>query len=123
MLTSNVVPIGVAFVGGPILLLLGGLLAYVGLIASRGELQRNGRLGIRTPTTVASDQAWQAAHRAAGPWLLAAAAGSILPGAVVLFRPTAQTFTIITMFGLGWMVALVAIASLAAHAAAGATSK
>ncbi len=118
VLNSEPVPLGLAFIGGPILLGLGLLIAYVGGIAWRGMLPRNGRLGIRTPNTLASDAAWDAAHRAAGPWIIGAAFGAIVPGAVVLLRPSSQTFSLTTMIGLGLMVALVAVASLAANAAA-----
>ncbi len=121
MLTSDAVPLGVAFVGGPVLLLLGGLLGYVGVIAMRSALPRNGRLGIRTPNTLASDAAWDAAHRAGGPWIIGAALGAVVPGAVALYRPANTTFTLIAMIGFGLMVALVAVASLAANAAAEAT--
>ncbi len=118
LLTSKPVPIGVAFSAGPLLLLLGVGLIYVGIISIRGQLPRNGRLGIRTPSTLESDAAWHAAHRAAGPWIIAAAFGTVVPAAVALFRAPNDTFTLITMVGLGLMVALVAVASLAANAAA-----
>lgn len=34
-----------------------------------GQLSRNHAFGIRTPSTQASDEAWDAAHQAALPWL------------------------------------------------------
>lgn len=60
-------------------LLLGvGLAAIAAVIhlvsrsAVRGDLDRNGAVGIRTRATRASDLAWRSGHQAAAPWLLAA---------------------------------------------------
>jgi hypothetical protein len=114
------VPLGVAFGLGPVLMLAGGLLAYVGIRCFRGELVRNTQMGIRTPATLASDDAWLAGHRAAAPWLVAAAAGAVVPGCITLFRPSSSTMALSVMVGLGAMVGLVAVATAAAHAAAGA---
>lgn len=116
--TTERAPIGVAFGLGPFLMLVGALVSYVGVRAMRGDLERNRLLGIRTNATLASDAAWQAAHRAGGPWLIAAGAGALVPGAITLFRPSNDTVALSTMVGMGLMVALVAVASLAANSAA-----
>lgn len=55
------------------LLSLSGLLHAIARQATTGRLGRNSAVGIRTRATRASDPAWRAGHRAAGPWLLASA--------------------------------------------------
>jgi hypothetical protein len=41
------------------------LMAVLGRLAANGKLARNSFVGIRTPSTTKSDQAWIAGHRAA----------------------------------------------------------
>jgi uncharacterized membrane protein len=43
---------------------------YVGFMGLTGKLPRNRWAGIRVGATMASEEAWQAAHRAAGPVML-----------------------------------------------------
>ncbi|MEL7156237.1 MAG: SdpI family protein [Actinomycetota bacterium] len=47
------------------------LLVGIGRRSSRGILGRNHLVGIRTRTTLASDEAWAAGHRAGGPLTVA----------------------------------------------------
>lgn len=51
------------------LLLLSGVLHYVGRATADGTIGRNAMVGIRTRRTRASDRAWLVAHRTAAPWL------------------------------------------------------
>ncbi len=73
----------------------------------RGDLARNQMVGIRTPATLASDDAWHEAHRLAGPWMVAGSLGAIVPGTILLFRPSDGTAKATIMIGLAVMVALV----------------
>lgn len=53
-------------------MLLGSLVtAEVGRRAAAGTLDRNHLAGIRTPATLASDEAWRAAHEVAGGTIVA----------------------------------------------------
>lgn len=122
VLTPEPVPLVLAFVAGPFLLLFGLAVALMGIAGWRGLLPRNAVLGIRTPQTMASEPAWSAAHRSAGPWLVGAGFGSMTPGALVLFRPTNETFVLATMAGLALLVGLVAVAAAMASRAASQTS-
>ena len=105
--TGDPVPLAMAFLVGPLLMAAGGLIAWIAIRGWRGELPRNRVAGIRTPTTLGSDEAWDVAHRAAGPWMVLGSLGAIAPGAVLLFRPSNGTATTTIMIGLAVMVTLV----------------
>ncbi len=109
---------GASYLLGPALIVAGLSIAWLAIRAWRGDLPRNALAGIRTPATMASDAAWARAHRAGGPWLLASSIGSLLPGALVLFRPPHDTGILLILAGLGLMVALVAVAAFVANLAA-----
>ncbi|MFT7601779.1 MAG: putative membrane protein [Acidimicrobiales bacterium] len=116
--STETAPLLVAFLLGPLLIAGGLLVAAVAIQGLRGSLARNRGAGIRTPQTLASDEAWDVAHRTGGIWMLVGAFGSIIPGIVVLFRPSNGTATLVIMAGMGIMVAFVivggAVGSLAA---------
>ncbi len=50
--------------------------SVVGIVwaGATGRLTANASMGLRTPATVASHEAWRAGHRAAWPWALGLAA-------------------------------------------------
>jgi hypothetical protein len=106
---SDQMPLAMSFLLGPLLVGAGGLIAALAIQGWRGQLRRDRGAGIRTPTTLASDEAWEIAHRAAGPWMFVGSLGSIVPGIVVLFRPTNEVGTFTILAGLGVMVAFVVV--------------
>ena len=55
------------------LLVISGVVHLVRSEADRDGLRRNTAVGIRTRSTLTSEAAWRAGHRAASPWLRAAA--------------------------------------------------
>lgn len=112
------IPWAVAFVVGPALILGGALIARLALLGRQGRLARNRFVGIRTPRTLSSDAAWERAHRAAAPWLVAAAAGAIAPGLILLFRPANRLGPPIILVGLAILVAFTMAGSIVAHLAA-----
>jgi len=64
-------PTGVVF--GAVGLVMAGLVAYwVTRAAGSGDIEVNAAIGIRTRLTTSSQQAWEAAHRAALPFTMAA---------------------------------------------------
>ena len=99
-----------ALVAGVVLAAAGVVLAAAGVaLVAVGRLGRQGRLprqhwsGIRTPSTMASDDAWMAAHRAGGPLIevsgwSAAALGS---GAALLCVADPHWSTALTMAAAG----------------------
>ena len=56
-------------IAGAFMTLGGSLVVAVGRAARRGLLTPHARVGIRTPATVASQEAWYTAHEAAGMWI------------------------------------------------------
>jgi uncharacterized membrane protein len=110
-------PVGVAWSLALLLLATGALLGWVGVRAATGRLARNGLLGVRTPQTLASDRAWDAAHRVAGPWLVAGGAAVAAPGLVLLARPTNALGSLVVLVGCGLLVSLVAVGTILGHRA------
>jgi uncharacterized membrane protein len=115
---ADPMPLGVAWLLGLVLLATGGLLAWVGVRAAGGRLARNERIGLRTPRTLGSDAAWDAAHRVAGRWLVAAAAAVAVPGLVLFARPTNALGSLLVLVGSGLLVSLVAVAAILGDRAA-----
>ena len=88
---------------GTILVCVGLTLTWVGRQGGRGKLPRNHLAGIRTQATMKSDEAWNAAHKAAAPWLLAAGMAAILGGITDLLLAAANSSLVLwatTFFGL-----------------------
>ncbi len=64
-----------------VLILVGLVIVIAGELGRRGLLRRNAYVGIRLPITLSSDEAWNAAHRAAGSWLVAGGGACVIGGA------------------------------------------
>ena len=55
-----------AIFAGCVLAAAGSLVAFIGRLGRQGRLPRQHWAGIRTPSTMRSDDAWRVAHRAGG---------------------------------------------------------
>ena len=89
------------------LLMLGaGILTIVtGVLSRRRELPRNWILGIRTRSTLKDDEAWHAAHEAAGWFITAAGVIVTITGIVALLLNPSETVLLAgTMIGVGVLV-------------------
>jgi type III secretory pathway component EscU len=64
-------PAGIV-IGATGLVMAGGVVFFVTRSASRGDIEANAAIGIRTRLTRSSQQAWETAHRAALPYATAA---------------------------------------------------
>jgi len=94
---SPIIILSVTLVGS------GVLLAWIGNQARLGRLERNTWAGIRTATTMSSDEAWQAAHLAAGWLMVVAGAVSVLGGLALLSRPSNRDGVLVVMGTVGIM--------------------
>jgi len=63
------------------------LLLWAARAAASGRLGRNAIAGIRTPSTMASDEAWLAAHRRAERPTVLAGVAAITSGLIALLLP------------------------------------
>ena len=94
----------------------------LGRMAARGKLPRNLLVGIRIPSTMRSDDAWRAGHRAAASALTAAGVGPVVTAFIVgAKRPGADRqdalLLVANVWLIGWIALAVAQASQAARAA------
>ena len=98
---------------GLLWIIVGAGIAGVGLAGWRGRLPRQHWAGIRLPSTMRSDEAWYAAHRAGGPWL---AAGGLAPAVVgvllVAMAPDADAAAQASLALAAWMLAFVIVAGV-----------
>lgn len=65
--------LGALFIASTGIASVSGLAHYIEHASANGSLDRNSAVGLRTRVTKSSDSAWEAGHKAAGPWLLACA--------------------------------------------------
>lgn len=113
------------------LILLSGMVQVLRIQTSGGHLERNCALGIRTKATKASDSAWLAGHRAAGPWLQAAtltgygAAVVSLGSSLVLLTVREQSAVplVVALTGCVAVVVLLLVSTGKANEAARATEE
>ena len=80
-----------------VLLLLAALSGAVGLRGRAGSLSREGRMGVRTPASMASDDAFAVANRVAAPIALGAAVIAAVV-AVLLFVLPLSTVGVVVVF-------------------------
>jgi uncharacterized membrane protein len=66
-------------------LLVGVILVVPGVLGIFGALPKNDWVGIRMNAVMRSQETWDAAHKAGGPWLVAAGVVAFITSFVVLF--------------------------------------
>lgn len=103
-----------------LMLLLAVLAGVTGWRGRTGTLRRSGRLGVHTPASELTDNAFALANRVAAPILLAAAAVFAVGGTLVLALrlPTAATLVVFAVALVGGMLLLRSGAVLGERAAA-----
>ena len=102
-----------------IAMIVGGiLLVVVGAMAREGRLTRQWIVGLRTEATMASDAAWDAAHRAGAGWIGAAGVVLALGGVAVLLADSETTAGILALVATGIMLVPLTIAFRKGQAAA-----
>lgn len=73
-----------AITTGIIMSVVGLVMAVVGVLGLARRLPANAMIGIRLPATKLSDETWEEAHVAAGPWLVLAGLAPLLTGIFIL---------------------------------------
>jgi uncharacterized membrane protein len=97
-------------------------LVAVGRLSTAGRLRPNPWAGIRLPSTMASDAAWYAAHRAAGPVLTAggtASAAVAIVGVLVGLASPASGLALV-MVAIGVLLVATVWSGVRGHRAAAA---
>lgn len=109
-----------AFILGLLLVGSGLVLLWVGWLGGQGRLTRQNIAGIRTRATLASDEAWNAAHRAGAPWLLAGGVAALLGGLVDLLLSVTTAGLVFWVTGLTGLlvVGFVTVAGVVGQGAA-----
>lgn len=74
---------------------VGVALGVAGWLGLRKALPRNRFVGVRTPPTMASDQAFLVGNRVAGPPLVAAGAVGVLGGVAAATVPSTPAFAVV----------------------------
>ena len=109
---TDPMPLGMAVFLGVLLIGAGVLVFEVGRRSRAGTLARNWYVGIRTRSTLASDENWDAAHRASGGLLMIGGVGPVVGGAIVLLGPSNAVGLSVILAALGWLVGFVIVAGI-----------
>ncbi|MGO9560323.1 MAG: SdpI family protein [Acidimicrobiales bacterium] len=100
----------------------GVIMIVVGRMAAAGRLPRNLFAGIRIPSTLRTDEAWLAGHRAASTALTVAGLGPVVVAAVVAAkRPSTDSQRVLSRVSTAWLLSWLGLATVQASRAARAT--
>ncbi|MEV5572750.1 SdpI family protein [Spirillospora sp. NPDC052269] len=101
-----------------IVLAVAGLAVLVsGLAAASGRLRRNAFVGIRTRTSMSSDEAWAIVHDAGGPWITAAGLALLIGGVVTATAGSNTVRMTATLVSVALCVLLTLVAVYIGHTA------
>ncbi|MFF7683281.1 SdpI family protein [Microbacterium sp. NPDC007973] len=98
------------------LLIAGALIAWLAYRSSRGTLTRNLWMGIRTTSTMRSDEAWRVGHTAAVVPMAVSGAGLIAAGAAAIVAGE-DAAVWAAMAGCAWAVVWLLVAAVVARRA------
>jgi len=100
-------------------LLVGVILVVPGVLGSFGALPKNDWIGIRMNVVMRNEETWAAAHRAGGPWLVAAGVVAFITGFVALIaHPTPSGVTQIEAIGMVSSLVIAGVGAWVGQAAA-----
>ena len=94
---------------GLVMIAAGVLVGAAGVLGRLDRLPRNGLVGIRTPSTLASDEAWHRAHRASV---------AVLAGLAAALVSSENAVAAVTLTGAGLLLVLVVLAGVVGSRAA-----
>lgn len=101
-----------------VLLLAGVALLVLGWRGLRAKLPRNRHLGVRTPASMRSAEAFELANRAAAPGILAGGAVAMLAGIALPALASGLSVALVIVLGLLGAFALMTIGGLTGNRAA-----
>ena len=100
-------------------LIVGGIvLVAAGAMGRAGRLSRQSWAGLRTKTTMASDEAWYAAHAAGATWVMVGGVLMATGGVVTLFTESEDTAAYVALVTVAVALIPIAIAGFRGQAAA-----
>jgi len=112
-------PVGSLILSVIIVGLTGLLFIILGRMAATGRLPRNGFVGIRLPSTMRSDDAWMAGHRAASTSLTISGVGPVALGVIAVATNRGRSGdTVLLVIGLVWILGWIALGTVQANRAA-----
>ncbi len=102
-----------------IAMMVGGIaLVVLGVLGRTGKLTRQSIVGLRTKATLASDEAWNAAHEAAADWVVGAGAILAAGGVLVMLTESETTGDVVALVATALMLIPLVIAFRRGQAAA-----
>ncbi len=99
-------------------IIAGGLVAGLSRKLATGSVGRNHLMGLRLPSTLRSDEAWDAGQKAFAPFGLAAGLGCAVLGAGLLLRPSEGVAVVLGSLASIWLVVLPGIGAFMGDLAA-----
>jgi uncharacterized membrane protein len=105
-------------IAGIAMMVGGTALVVLGAIGRAGKLTRQSVVGLRTKATLASDEAWKAAHEAAAKWVIAAGAVLFAGGVVVMLTDSETTGDVVALTATAVMLIPLVMAYRTGQAAA-----
>lgn len=115
---STRMPWPAAIVLASLFVISGALVAAVSRKLGSGSVDRNRWMGLRLPSTLASEAAWRAGQQAFAPFGVAAGAGCALLGAGLLLRPSQGVAVVVASLASIWLVVLPGIGAFLGDLAA-----
>ncbi len=96
----------------------GTVLVVLGAFPRTGKFTRQSFVGLRTKATLASDEAWEAAHEAAANWVVGAGAVLFAGGVVVMLTDSETTGDVVALIATALMLIPLVVAYRRGQAAA-----
>ena len=103
---------GVALIAG------GVAVTAAGAMSRAGRLSRQSWVGIRTRTTLASDRAWEAAHRAGGSWVMVGGIVMAVGGVLTVLTESEETAAVVALVSVAAALIPILIGGALGQAAA-----
>jgi len=105
-------------IAGIAMMVGGAALIVLGALGRSGRPTRQWVVGLRTEATLASDEAWKAAHEAAAMWVVGTGGVLFVGGVVVMLADSETTAGVVALISVAVMLIPLAVAYRKGQAAA-----